>query len=190
MSASTCPTPRRRHGLVDVLAYTVHPRGTCDTAESLADSLDAECRAHEATRQALADAQAELAHLRSVADAARAVLAVTDTPTTFAEQDAHLGRLGDELHGLRDALQAPPASSSTPDAELRAAVAPFLLVARDRLRRHSAEPIPAEACRRFLRAFGELLADTDKPLAPPEAFRHEAGLDAGALADEPEVHHG
>ncbi|MET0403258.1 MAG: hypothetical protein ABW123_12680 [Cystobacter sp.] len=104
MSTAVCPSPRQRCGLVEVLTYTVHPRGTCATAESLAAHLDAECRAHEATRRALADAQAELARLCSVADTARAVLAVTDAPTPFDEQDAHLGRLGEALHQLRDAL--------------------------------------------------------------------------------------
>jgi hypothetical protein len=112
----------------------------------------------------------EMARLGAAVDAARRVVDVTDTPTTYAGQDEHLARLRSaltEAHAaLVAALPAPPESVQG-WAELLAAVEPFLQLAQDRLARASWEPIPDEACRRLLRAFGHEL-----PATPGVEVRH------------------
>ena len=102
----------------------------------------------------------EVRRLGAAVDAARHVVAVVDTPITYAGQDEHLARLRSaltEAHAaLGAALPAPPESVQG-WAELLAAVEPFLQLAQDRLARRSWEPIPDAACRRLLRAFGHEL---------------------------------
>ncbi|ATB41159.1 hypothetical protein CYFUS_006621 [Cystobacter fuscus] len=112
----------------------------------------------------------EVARLGAAVDAARRVVAVVDTPTTYAGQDEHLARLRVALAEAHAALAAvhPSAPASVQDwAELQAAVAPFLQLAVDRLARRSWEPVPDEACRRLLRAFGHEL-----PATPGGEVRH------------------
>ncbi|EPX62563.1 hypothetical protein D187_008751 [Cystobacter fuscus DSM 2262] len=101
--------------------------------------------------------------LGAAVDAARRVVLVTDTPTTYAGQDEHLARLRAALAEAHAALVAvhPAAPESVQGwAELLAAVEPFLQLAHDRLARRSWEPVSDEACRRFLRAFGHELPAT------------------------------
>lgn len=98
--------------------------------------------------------------LGAAVDAARRVVAVVDTPTTYAGQDEHLARLRGALAEAHAATAAalPAAPESVQGwAELLAAVEPFLQLAQDRLARRSWEPVPDEACRRLLRAFGHEL---------------------------------
>lgn len=64
MSAPHCPSPDRKG--VDVATYTVHPAAVSPDSEDLADALDREHRAHEATGQALVEAN--VAHDRVKAD--------------------------------------------------------------------------------------------------------------------------
>ncbi|EPX56144.1 hypothetical protein D187_007486 [Cystobacter fuscus DSM 2262] len=112
----------------------------------------------------------EVRQLGAAVDAARAVVAITDTPTTYAGQDEHLARLRVALAEAHSALAAvhPAAPESVQGwAELQAAVAPFLQLACDRLARRSWEPVSDEACRRLLRAFSHEL-----PATPEGKVRH------------------
>ena len=139
----SCPVPKRRSP-VEVLIYIVHPWGMLLEAGSLAENLDAEARAHEVTREALVEAQAELTRLRPVVDTSSRVLDVTDTPTTIKHQDEHLSRLALALSELRNLLSGtclPEPSTGREWAELQESAAPFLQIARDRLARRSWEPV-------------------------------------------------
>ena len=82
--------------LVETLSYGASPARPCEGAESLADRLEAEIRAHRDTAESLA----------ILTRAAEAVVAVTDMVTSPETQEARLARLGAALAGLHVALAA------------------------------------------------------------------------------------
>jgi hypothetical protein len=138
--------------------YRVLPEGPLEPDPDCTDpELSLACPRALVVEAIPLDPATAVAQMGLAVEAARRVVAVVDTPTTVADQDAHLERLRAVLTELRDVLSGIPAGPPTPVqawAELLEAAAPFLQLAQDRLARRSWEPIPDEDCRRFLRAFG------------------------------------
>ncbi|MCY1080317.1 hypothetical protein [Archangium lansingense] len=173
-------------------ALTDTPAPTSD-AEELADSLDREHRAHEQTRQALVKASRELEHLCSVEAAARTVLGVCDTPTTFAQQGERLKEMDAALGVLRSVV-----GGELP-ADLKEMVANLITFSsmragaqgRDFDAHEAADLVVAWLFGRR-RLLPSATASTWTRRAPPEAFtrKHAIDPDMPGLPDGEDVDNG
>jgi len=113
----TCPPPKpftpeelqagRDMGLLSTSTVLVHPAGRCEDAETLADRLDAESRAHEQTRQALVQAQADnTARLAQLTELVQTVAMFNHAESCEVEDEYDT----DEVLGCRCALRHLPAA--------------------------------------------------------------------------------